>query len=261
MKSKLQEEIQSLPTALSGRICIHEDRPDAEGGAYVLYWMHHAVRGHENPALDVALAMANRRRLPVVVYQGLGGRHPYNNDRHHTFIMQGASDAHEQLRRLGVRALFHLDPTGSGESPLRKLAVRAAMVVVEDFPAPPFPSWTRLLANHSPCSVLAVDCACIVPMRQQPHRFERAYEFRRHNKAEFECRVTQSWPMVKPIIPKFDGPLDVVSLELDSAEFDEICARCNMDHSIPPVAHTRGGSAAGYPAWRLRVPFRIRVIW
>ena len=86
-----------------------------------------------------------------------------NNDRHHTFILQGARNAHSELCRLGVRALFHLDPTGPDESPLRKLAVRAAAVVVEDFPALPFPAWTRLLANRSPVSVLAVDCACIVP--------------------------------------------------------------------------------------------------
>ena len=75
MRSKLQQETQSLPTALFERIRILEDRPDTGGGEYVLYWMHHAVRGHENPALDVALSMANRRQLPVVVYQGLGGRH------------------------------------------------------------------------------------------------------------------------------------------------------------------------------------------
>ena len=251
MKSKLQEDIQSLPNALSERIRILEDRPDTGGGEYILYWMHHAVRGHENPALDVALSMANRHQLPVVVYQGLGGRHPYNNDRHHTFILQGARDAHEELRKLGVRTLFHLDPTGSGESPLRKLADRAAAVVVEDFPAPPFPAWTLLFAERSPVSVVAVDCACIVPMRLQPHRFERAYEFRRHNQAEYQHRVPLTWPVVKHIAPNFEGPLDVAPLDLDSAKFDEICARCSIDHSIPPVKHTRGGSAAGYRRWEV----------
>ena len=40
-------------------------------GEFVLYWMHHAVRGHENPALDVAVLQGNRLGLPVLVYQGL----------------------------------------------------------------------------------------------------------------------------------------------------------------------------------------------
>lgn len=150
-----------------------------------------------------------------------------------------------------MRTLVHLDPTGSGESPLRKLVVRAALVVVEDFPAPPFPRWTRLFANHSPCSVLAVDCACIVPMQQQPVRFERAYEFRRHNQAEFEHRVPLTWPEVKPIVSGFNLTFDVAPLELESADWGEICARCSIDHSIPPVTHTRGGSSAGYRRWEI----------
>jgi hypothetical protein len=205
-------EIHSLPTALAERTRLLADRTRKERGEFVLYWMHHAVRGHENPALDVALTLANQRRLPVVIYQGLGGRHHYNNDRHHTFILQGARDAHEELGRLGIRSLFHLDTTGSAGSPLRELAVRAAAVVVEAFPAPPFPAWTRAFANRSPVSVLAVDCCCIVPMQQQPHRFTRAYEFRRHNKTEFDRRVPLTWPVVKPIFPVFNGLLDASQL-------------------------------------------------
>jgi hypothetical protein len=46
------------------------------GAELVLYWMHHAVRGHENPALDAALALGNELDLPALVYQGLGGNQP-----------------------------------------------------------------------------------------------------------------------------------------------------------------------------------------
>ena len=73
--------------------------PIAKSGAFVLYWMHHAVRGHENPALDTALWVADRLQLPTLVYQGLGGRHPYNSDRHHTFILEGAQDVEKELKR------------------------------------------------------------------------------------------------------------------------------------------------------------------
>jgi len=31
-----------------------DERPMPDSGLYVVYWMHHAVRGHENPALDTA---------------------------------------------------------------------------------------------------------------------------------------------------------------------------------------------------------------
>ena len=98
MQQTTEVLIQSLPLSL--RECSRPlaSRAEAQRGGFVLYWMHHAVRDHENPALDVALTLGNQRQLPVVVYPGLGGRHPYNNDRHHSFILQGARDPHAELR-------------------------------------------------------------------------------------------------------------------------------------------------------------------
>ncbi len=107
MNAAADELIRSLPAALAERSRYLSNRSPAPSGEFVLYWMHHAVRGHENPALDVALTLANQRRLPVLIYQVLGGRHPYDNDRHHTFILQGARDDHLELGKRGVRAVFH----------------------------------------------------------------------------------------------------------------------------------------------------------
>jgi hypothetical protein len=135
-----------LPPHLAERIRLLGDRPIAPHGELVLYWMHHAVRGHENPALDAAIWLANALRLPVLVYQGLGGRNRFNSDRHHTFILEGARDAHQELKAKGPRAVFHLADRLDPPSPLGGLGDRAASVVVEDYPAPPFPAWTERLA-------------------------------------------------------------------------------------------------------------------
>ena len=241
--------MEALPDQLAERSRVLHLRPAVVHGDFVLYWMHHAVRGHENPALDVALTLANRRRLPVLVYQGLGGRHPCNNDRHHTFILQGARDAHRELRELGVTAVFHLDPGGSGPSPLYRLAQRAALVVVEDYPAPPFRNWTRALAAHSPRPVIAVDCACIVPMQLQPQRFERAFQYRRYNQSRHERRVPLAWPRVEPGVPRFDGKPGFTALELDAVDIADLCSQCDIDHETPPVADSPGGLVAGYQRW------------
>ena len=92
MKHAADEGIAALPEWLGER-SRRIKRSDAPmRSEFVLYWMHHAVRGHENPALDVAILEGNRLGLPVVVYQGLNGNHRYNNDRHHTFILEGARD-------------------------------------------------------------------------------------------------------------------------------------------------------------------------
>jgi hypothetical protein len=108
--------------------------------------MHHAVRGHENPVLDVALLAANLLRKPVLVNQGFGGPHPYNSDRHHTFIMEGCREAQRELNARNISYCFHLERDPATPAPLMKLAARSALTLAEDFPAPPLGnSTTRIL--------------------------------------------------------------------------------------------------------------------
>lgn len=247
--SSTDPALPALPLHLAERTRSLSQAAINPSGDFVLYWMHHAVRGHENPALDVALSYANHLGLPVVVYQGLGGRHRFNNDRHHTFILQGARDAHAELQARGIRTAFHLATSGEEPSPLITLMARAAAVVFEDFPAPPFPAWSTRLASTASTPVVAVDSSCIVPMQSQPRGFTRAFEFRRHNAAEFDARVPAAWEAVQPQAPYFDGDLGFDALDLSDADFAELCAACNIDHSVPPVPDTIGGSVAGYARW------------
>jgi photolyase PhrII len=245
MTSSVPEELPDHPRERARRL----NNAIPADGRYVLYWMHHAVRGHENPALDTAITLGNRLGLPVLVYQGLGGRHRFNNDRHHRFILEGARDAHREIAARGVRAVFHLPFDPRTPSPLPALVAGAAAVVVEDYPAPPFPAWTRRLAVSSPRPVIAVDTSCIVPMQNQPRRFARAYEFRRHNQAEFDRRIREDWIDAEVDTGPYDGPLPFAPLDLPNADLAELCARCDIDHSVPPVPHTPGGSVAGYARW------------
>ena len=239
-----------LPDHLRERLRPVSDRPINEAGEFVLYWMHHAVRGHENPALDVALHAAAALELPLLVYQGLAGRHRFNADRHHAFILEGARDAHRQLAGRGVQAVFHLPTDPAAPSPLTELAARAALVVTEDFPAPPFPAWTISLAARVEVPIWAVDCACIVPMRLQPKRFDRAFELRRHNQQAYAERVPRPWPEtdLKPAV--YQGPLPFQPVDLSTADIPALCAACDIDHTLPPVPHTPGGSDAGYARWQ-----------
>lgn len=239
-----------LPHHLAERVRPVSDVEPWPQGALVLYWMHHAVRGHENPALDTARHAAAALGLPLLVYQGLGGRHPFNADRHHAFILEGARDAHAELAAQGIRAVFHLptDPAG-GPSPLRTLAARAALVVTEDFPAPPFPAWTQRLAERIAAPVWRVDCACVVPMRLQPGRFKRAFELRRTNERAYGERIARSWPACDVDAEPYAGALPFTPLDFDTADIPALCAACAIDHSLPPVAHTRGGADAGYARW------------
>jgi len=241
--------LSGLPTHLGERSRLLKGATPA-AREFVLYWMHHSVRGHENPALDVAIELANTLAVPVLAYQGLGGVNAYNSDRHHAFILEGARDAHLEIERRGVRAVFHLAADANTPSPLRDLLSRAAVFVVEDYPAPPFPNWTARLAENCPCTVVAVDCCCVVPMRIQPQCFERAFEFRKHNKAEYSTRLKTTWREATVETGRYEGKIGCSELDLETADIPALCAACDIDHSIPPIPHTRGGSAAGYARWQ-----------
>ena len=241
---------QCLPEWLAERVRVIRDGAGPASGEFVLYWMHHAVRGHENPALDTARLLAAHLGLPVLVYQGLGGNHPFNNDRHHTFILQGARDAAAELSGLGVRHAFSLPTDPTAPSPLAGLARRAAAVVTEDFPAPPFPAWTRRLAERCGRPTLAVDTSCVVPMRLVPGEHERAFRFRDKTKKLFRQRADRPYPGldIAPV-PAGSVSLGFEPVDLDRLDIAEACSGCAIDHGVAPVAHTRGGSVAGYERW------------
>jgi len=119
-----------------------------------------------------------RASLPLVVYQGPGGRHRFNSDRHHTFILEGAREIRAELAADGLTHAFWLGDQRMQPSPLTALAAEAALVVTEDFPAPPFPRWTERLAERAQVPIWLVDTACVVPMRQVGRAHDRAYAFR-----------------------------------------------------------------------------------
>ena len=195
-------------------------------GEFVLYWMHHAVRGHENPALDTAVFVAGRLGLPVLVYQGLGGRHPYNSDRHHMFIMEGARDVQQELAHRGITYRFHLALDPGGPTPLKELTDRAALILTEDFPAPPFTAWSRQLAASSPAVFWAVDTACILPMQVLKKSYTRAYQFRKDTWGGFVKRMTRRYVDLETDVHRFQGRLGFDPVDLASADMAELCAIC-----------------------------------
>jgi photolyase PhrII len=237
-----------IPTHLAERTQPVEEK-DIAAGEFVLYWMHHGVRAEENPALDVATIAAATLKKSLLVYQGLGGHHRFDSDRHHTFIMEGARDVNAALAERGVRHAFYLPGNGGSRSPLSDLAARAALVVTEDFPSPPFPRWSRALAAQVSAPVWWVDTACVLPIRIAKRAFSRAYEFRREHGDEQLKRAVRPWPNIGVSAPAFEGSLGFEAVDIQSAEIASLCAACEIDHGIGPVPHTRGGTAAGLARW------------
>lgn len=222
---------------------------------YVLYWMRVAVRDHENPALDAAIAAANALGVPAIVYHAVSERYPYASDRHHTFILEGARDVAAGLRRRGVAYALHVERPGERGPFLRLLAEGAGLVVTEDAPVPPLAEWTRRLAAHLTTRrvpFITVDASCVVPMPQLKQRFDRAYAFRSASRAIAQASLARPWTDLAPERPSALPPLPFTPVDaesLDDRAMARLVSACAIDHSVGPVRTLRGGSTAGYARW------------
>lgn len=245
------EEI--LPSHLLERLTSKRTEVRHDDAAYILYWMRTAVRAHENAALDVALVTANKLGLPVLVYHGLDERYPYASDRFHTFILEGARDVQKELDARGIFYALNVRREGHREdNALEKLAERAALVVTEEMPIDPLRGLTSRLAARieSDTPLVTVDTACVIPMPSLRKGYDRAFAFRKGTADLLAERLTRPWDEVEPKVRFEDHPaLPFEPVDIERASIPELIARCDIDHGVGPVPHTRGGSRAGYARW------------
>jgi photolyase PhrII len=239
-----------LPNHLADRSRIVSTAKTASKGSYVVYWMQTAVRAEDNPALDVAIQLAHRWRLPLLVYHAISQRYEYASDRHHTFILEAARDVQRDFQRRGISYAFHLECAGREEDYLGLLSDEASVVIVEEMPTTPARAFLQALKQRSSTNIVAVDTACVLPMKIIGKAYTRAFEFRDATKEKYDEIISLPWPKI-PFQPiSFDmGRLPFESLDLTSVSLSDLVARCDIDHSVGPVLDTMGGSEAGYTRW------------
>lgn len=239
----------ALPAPLQARLCRRLQPLDPSRSGPIIYWMRVAARAHDNPALDVALAVAEALDRDVLVYHGLDERYPYASDRHHRFILEGARDVARDLKARGVPYAFHLRRPGHRQPALAQLAAEAPLVVTEEMPIPPLSTLTEALAQRAP--VWTVDATCLVPMGALPRSYERAFQFQNATEQPRRAALTDGW-RDRPLHRPMSGPerLPFEPLDLTNADLDALIACCDIDHGVAPVQHTVGGRDAGEARWR-----------
>ncbi|MCM2371683.1 FAD-dependent oxidoreductase [Aporhodopirellula aestuarii] len=281
---------QQLPTSLSERCqwCLAPEQTNHAPGEFVLYWMHNALRAHENPALDVAEALARQNGLPLLIYHGLSEKYPYASDRHHAFILQGARDVQREMAAAGYAYVFHLERAGHRGAHLRDLARLAAVVVTEAMPVAPLVQWTERLRCITKTPIVSVDTTCLVPLSvvadlaKKRHskknaavdlgddlsEFDleqiepwvcRAFRYRDLTAASYDERVARPYDLSQAMqddhvdaseLPEpYVGPLGFEPLDLQDACLARLIGQCKIDHTIAPVPDSPGGSRAGYARW------------
>ena len=171
------------------RVRIRRPGPPDPDGRCVVYWMQRAQRATDNPALDLAIEIANTLSLPVVVFFGLTPAYPCATLRHYQFMAEGFADIAAGLRRRRVGFVLRRHPDPDLERFCHE--VQPALVVGDENPLREPERWRTTYANRLRVPFWTVDADVVVPSALLL-------------KEQFAARTMR--PRVQPLVPRFLDP-------------------------------------------------------
>ncbi|WP_062206079.1 deoxyribodipyrimidine photo-lyase [Aureimonas sp. AU12] len=227
-------------TIEDGRIRILADAEPRADGAYVLYLLQQANRAHFNPALEHAVAQANRLKLPVVACFGLldgSNGFPEANARHYAFLLQGLADAAAGLEKRGIG--FVMRKASPAEIAI-DLAEDAAMLVLDRGYLAIQKRWYGQILEGVKGRIVQVEGDVVVPVDIAS------------DKHEYGARTIR--PKIKRHLEEFLHPLrsapvkhraDDLKLksEIDISDPDKVLEGMTLDRSVGPVKRFTGGES------------------
>jgi deoxyribodipyrimidine photolyase len=148
---------------------------DPDGRA-VVYWMQRAQRVADNPALELAVHLANELEKPLAVFFGLVKRFPGANERHYSFMLEGLAETAEAVEKLGGRFVLGVEPDHDLAKFCAKL--RPAAVIGDENPLRVPEDWRSKYARRLRCAFATVDADVIVPsslFTGRTHGYARMY--------------------------------------------------------------------------------------
>jgi deoxyribodipyrimidine photo-lyase len=223
--------------------------PDPDGRC-VVYWMQRAQRALDNPALDVAVDVANALSKPVVVFFAPVPFYPHANLRAYHFLAQGISDIADRLARRGIGFVFRPYP----DHHLLKFCeeVRPAIVIGDENPMREPESWRKKVARKIRVPLWTVDADVIVPAKLLL-------------KEQFGARTIR--PRIHALLPKFSemphNPKARVpwkapkSLESFTTDYDFL-AKWKLDRSVSLANDWTGGTQQGLKLLKQFVNKKLR---
>ena len=211
--------------------------PEAQGKC-VLYWMQRAQRGVDNHAVNLAVEIANRLGLPVVVYFAGISNFPHANLRHYVFLNEGLADIKEDLAERNISFVMRRAPH---ESHLRLVDdVGAAIVIGDENPMREPERWRRELAEGLLVPFWTVDTDVIVPSRLMGKAQYGAYTIR-----------PRLYRLLAEYLVPYENPHAVhawtrpAQFQEDRVDEDITRGWEGLDRSVKPVKAWRGGTHEG----------------
>ncbi len=232
-----------MPTALlkhaeDSRVTIRRDGPPHPNGKCVVYWMQRAQRGVDNHAVNLAVAVANELRLPLVVYFAGISNFPHANLRHYVFLQQGLPDVEHDLARRNISFVMRRAPH---ESHVKLLAdAEAAICIGDENPMREPERWRRELAEKIKIPFWTVDTDVVIPTKLTEKAQYGAYTIRpRLYKLLPDYLVPYENPHAKHEWKRPKG------FHADSLTEDITQGWKDLDRSVKPVPEWKGGTHAG----------------
>jgi deoxyribodipyrimidine photo-lyase len=209
-------------------------------GQYVLYWMQINRRVESNHALAHAIHLANQRKVPVLVYEGLTCTYREANDRIHTFILENVPETAAALEKKGIGYVFYLRAKKSdANDTLYRLAENAAALVTDDFPVFIVREHLESVPAKLKIPCHAVDSSTVVPMNHFEKREWAAYTIRPKIHKVLRKHL-QPWEMPE-VAARFTLPLPEFATKVETAAIPSLVAKCAINHHIPVSTAFRGG--------------------
>ena len=222
------------------RLQLLNDAPEVPGD-YVLYWMQQSQRADFNPALEWAVANANRLRRPVVVGFGLTDGYPEANARHYAFMLEGLREVELALAARGIAFVIR---RGAPDAVAIELAQHAALVVCDRGYLRHQKVWRSRVAKACGRRVVQVEGDAVVPVDLASDKREVAARTLRPKIARLRdawlkpLRATPVVVRAKALVQRLVYP-DAIAL----SDVAALVAGLNVDHAIAPVARFHGGTA------------------
>lgn len=207
-------------------------------GTCVVYWMQRAQRAWDNPALDVAIAVANELQCPVAVFFGLHPKYPNANLRHYAFLIEGLTETQREVEARGAAFVFRPYPA---HDLLRFCAeTNPCLVIGDENPLREPERWRQSAAQKLTVPFWTVDADVIVPTRFFP-------------KEEYAARTLR--PKLHRLLPGFLQSLGNLHAHYRWPERTRpqsepiiparLLTELPLDRVVAPVRQYQGGTAAG----------------
>lgn len=219
------------------RICELNGAPERRG-RYVLYWMQQSQRASANPALELAIAAANRLELPVLVAFGLTDDFPEANARHYAFMLQGLAATAEELRARGVAFTVR---RGAPDEVILALAPAAALIVCDHGYLRIQKAWRARVAAAAGVRVVRVEGDVLVPRASASQQRELGARTLRPKLLRLRDRYLRR---PRGLRPRVAGAGLAVPSDVALEDVPAALAALRLDRSVAPVAAFTGGYRA-----------------